>query len=41
MLCGKLHCKKGFNLIVFSYKIAVPEVGVTLLLKPEALNPAP
>ena len=22
MLCSKLHCQKGFNLILFSYKIA-------------------
>ena len=31
MLCNKLHCHKGFNLIPFSYKIIIlvaPQVGL-------------
>ena len=27
MLCGKLHCEKSFNLILFAYKIGFRIMG--------------
>ena len=38
MLCSKLHCKKGFNLILFSYKIARTPSGFAFPARPKTLG---
>jgi len=39
MLCSKLHCQKGFNSILFSYKILVPQESsrITGVVPPQLL----